>query len=103
VSGVFKMRVRTVGRTEHGVVLNSEADYRDQRNLSVVLSPAVAQAIEAKSHRTAEAYFQGHKVRVSGQAKRVTIWFFADGQQTDKYYYQTHVDVADPAQLTLLD
>ncbi len=103
VSGVFKMRVRAVGRSQDRVILNSEADYRDQRNLSVVLSPAVAQAIEAKSHQSAEAYFQGHELLVSGEAKRVTIWFFADGQQTDKYYYQTHVDVTDPAKLTVTD
>jgi hypothetical protein len=103
VDGIFEMQVRTVGRSEDRVILNSQADYRDQRNLSIVLSPEAAQAIEAKTHQSAEAYFQGHKLLVSGLARRVTIWFFADGEQTDKYYYQTHVDVADPAQLKLLD
>ena len=35
VTGVFAMTVRAVGRDERGVYLNSERDYRDQRNLTV--------------------------------------------------------------------
>jgi hypothetical protein len=103
VDGVFEVRVRTVGRSEDRVILNSEADYRDQRNLSIVLSPEAVQAIEAKYGQRIEDYFQGHKLLVSGQARRVTIWFFADGERSDKYYYQTHVDVADPEQLKLVE
>jgi hypothetical protein len=29
------------------------------------------------------------------------VWFLSDGHVTDKYYFQTHVDVTDPAQLQL--
>ena len=103
VQGVFEVQVRAVGRSQDRVILNSEADYRDQRNLSIVLSPGAVHAMEANCRGSVEACFQGRKVLVSGKAKRVTIWFFSNGEQTDKYYYQTHVDVADADQVKLLD
>ena len=42
VSGLFEMTVRGSGIADAGrLYLNSQPDYRDPRNLSVVLTPAI--------------------------------------------------------------
>lgn len=99
VTGVFAMTVRAVGRDERGVYLNSERDYRDQRNLTVVLTPDVAAQLEGRLGGPLEQRLRGHAIQVSGTARRTKIVFFADGQATDKYYYQTHVRVAKAGQI----
>lgn len=99
VTGVFAMTVRGVGRDGHGVYLNSERDYRDQRNLTVVLSPDVAAQLEGKLGGPLEQRLRGHAIQVSGTARRTKIVFFADGRPTDKYYYQTHVRVTKAGQI----
>ena len=99
VTGVFAMTVRAVGRDERGVYLNSERDYRDQRNLTVVLTPDVAAQLEGRLGGPLEQRLRGHAIQVSGTARRTKIVFFADGQATDKYYYQTHVRVMKAGQI----
>lgn len=99
VSGVFAMPVRAVGRDERGVYLNSERDYRDQRNLTVVLAPDVAAQLEQRLGGPLEQRLRGRAIQVSGTARRTKIVFFADGRATDKYYYQTHVRVAKAGQI----
>lgn len=99
VSGVFAMTVRAVGRDERGVYLNSERDYRDQRNLTVVLTPDAAAELEGRLGGPLEQRLRGHAIQVSGTARRTKIVFFADGQATDKYYYQTHVRVMKAGQI----
>jgi hypothetical protein len=100
VRGTFRMKVSTTGRQDGNIYLNSEDDYRDQRNLTVAILPS-AQAQVAKIYgRGADAAFKGKTILVSGVAHRVTIWFSnGDGRRSDKYYYQTHVDVLDASQL----
>ncbi len=99
VTGVFAMTVRAVGRDERGVYLNSERDYRDQRNLTVVLTPDAAAELEGRLGGPLEQRLRGHAIQVSGTARRTKIVFFADGQATDKYYYQTHVRVMKAGQI----
>ncbi len=102
VDGVFDVNVRATGHQDGIIYLNSENDYRDQRNLTVDIPPAAAAALQAKYGESPETFFKGKHLAVTGQAKRVTIWFSCHGVQTEKYYYQTHVEVADPSQLQVL-
>ena len=100
VAGVFEMEVKTTG-TQNGVVyLNSEADYRDQRNLTIAISPQAVSRFSASGIDPLQA-FTGKRVLVKGAASRVTIFMFMDNKKSDKYYYQTHVAVLDPQQITL--
>src|SRR3546814_4863219 len=79
--------------------LNSELDYRDQRNLTIVVTSAAARALSVRMGSDLEAGMIGKQLRVHGVARRVKIVFFANGQATKKYYYQTHVLVTDAAQI----
>jgi hypothetical protein len=99
VSGIFELAVQATDRDRGRVFLNSETDYRDQRNLTVVISPAAAKALEQHYGRPPEHFFKGRAIRVNGSAMRVRIDFIADGRPTGKYYYQTHVQVTDAAQI----
>lgn len=95
------MTVKTVGRTDR-VHLNSEDDYRDQRNLSIVLEYTAVQELAAQLGAPPEIALKGKQILVSGTARRVKIVFVADGKPTDKYYFQTHVVVTRASQIRVL-
>ncbi|HEX5305829.1 MAG TPA: hypothetical protein VFW82_07080 [Dyella sp.] len=103
VSGVFALTVQNAARPGPGpLYLNSERDYRDQRDLTVVVLPEAAKALAERLHDDPERELRGRRILVAGQARRVRIDFVADGRPTGKYYYQTHVVVTDAAQIQLL-
>ena len=95
------MPVQSTGRQNHILYLNSELDYRDQRNLTIAILPTAIAPLEARFGQDLDRFFVGKNIVVSGAAQRVKIAFFSNGQLTDKYYYQTHVDVRDADQLRL--
>ena len=101
VTGVFAMTVKATG-VIRSVYLNSERDYRDPRNLSIEVVPAVAAELEARLGAPAQAVLRGKRILVSGTARRVRIDFTIDGQPSGKYYYQTHVRVTDASQIKVL-
>jgi hypothetical protein len=102
IGGVFRMTVRATGRQDGNIYLNSERDYRDQRDLTIVV-PAIAQArLAASFGGDVDEVLRGKTIRVRGVAHRVTIWFTADGKRTDKYYYQTHVGVLHADQIKIV-
>jgi len=103
VPGIFKMTVRAVGRENRRVFLNSELDYRDQRNLTIAMSEEVEKALEAKIGAVSEQAFVGRRIFVRGVAQRVRIDFSEAGRPTGKYYYQTHVVVTVPVQVAVKD
>jgi hypothetical protein len=103
LQGVFEMQVRAVGRQDSLLYLNSETDYRDQRSLTIAVTPAVQRALREKYGDNVDGQLVGKRIRVSGSAQRITIWFSCYGKKTDKYYYQTHVPVFKLEQLTILD
>jgi hypothetical protein len=102
VQGVFAMRVTAFGRQNDILYLNSEADYRDQRNLTVVIPPNVQRDFSDYFGTDYVTKLKGQTVRVTGEAKRVRIDFTAGGQPTGKYYYQTHVQLDDAKKLQLV-
>jgi hypothetical protein len=101
VSGVFPLTVQATGSQDGFIYLNSELDYRDQRNLSIALTAKAAQQLQAQLGSSPEVALKGHRIIVSGVAKRVTIRLSQDGKPTDKYYYQTHVLASDARQIEL--
>jgi hypothetical protein len=102
VPGTFAMLVRATGRARGQVYLNSELDYRDQRNLTINIDPAAAEGLENRLGQAPDRFFKGKWVEVRGAAERVRIGFFDDhGRPTGLYYYQTHVRVRDSDQIVL--
>lgn len=81
--------------------LNSELDYRDQQNLTVVLTPSAARQLTKKIGADSLAALKGRNILVTGSAVRTKIHFVVKEQMTDKYYYQTHVNVDDAAQVVV--
>lgn len=100
IEGVFALRVRGSGLDRGVLYLNSEADYRDPRNLSISLSPAAQAGLRQQLGGDPAQRLQRRPILVRGIARTVRIDFTsADGQRSGKYYYQTHVRVDDAAQL----
>lgn len=102
VEGVFAITVRAVGSQGGRVYLNSELDYRDPRCLTIALTPSAAAELRETLGPDLRAALIGREIRVRGRAERKTIHFTAGGIPTGKYYFQTHVDVDDAEQITLM-
>lgn len=101
VRGRFAMRVRAVGRRDGNIYLNSEDDYRDQRNLTVTIRPSAINPLAERFGDQADRFLIGKLIVVDGEARRVHIDFTENGRPTGKYYYQTHVDVRNADQLSI--
>lgn len=99
VPGIFAMRVAATGRQSGRLYLNSERDYRDQRNLTIDIDPQVIPVLQKRYGASPDIYFRGKWIEVRGLAQRTKIDFLAYGRPTSKYYYQTHVRVADADQI----
>lgn len=103
VHAIFVMPVRAAGRDGGRIYLNSERDYRDQRNLSISIGPRAAAALAARHGAAPDAFFPGRRIRVTGAARRVRIDFRDSARRpTGLYYFQTHVDVESADQIALV-
>ena len=99
VDGVFAMRVQATGIQGQLTYLNSELDYRDQRNLTVTITPDAARQLAERFGDHPRISLKDKNIRVRGSAIRTTIRFYANGKPARKYYYQTHVNVTDAGQI----
>lgn len=100
VPGVFALTVENTGRGKGQIYLNSHTDYRDQRNLTIRLSSAAADAFRLAHGSDPDVVLRGKPIEVRGYAKRVEIALTYLGEPTGKHYYQTHVAVDDPEQIS---
>lgn len=103
VPGVYGFRVQAAGRQDGNIYLNSELDYRDQRNLTVAIRPSAFDGLRARLGGEPDAVLIGREVTVEGEARRVRIRFTSAGSDTGLYYYQTHVDVTRAEQLRVTE
>ena len=101
-SGVFEMTVKAGNLRERMLFLNSELDYRDQRNLTLVLRPAVIKQLTEKYGKDPLEYLLNKRVVVEGEAKRMKIWMFYKNKKLTKYYYQTHIFVNSADQISII-
>lgn len=90
----YQFVVRNVGVAGSRIFINSEADYRNQRNISVAIPRDAAREIFRRTGRTdLRAALVGQTIVVSGRARRVRIGYFENGRPTGEYYYQTHIPI----------
>lgn len=101
VGGVFELVVRASGRQSGLLYLNSEADYRDPRNLSIVVTPTEERALEKRLGAPVQDAVRNKLIAVRGVARKTRIDFTADGQPTGKYYFQTHLNLRSARDLTV--
>jgi Tfp pilus assembly protein PilF len=103
VPGVFVLNVKATGRSKGDLFLNSETDYRDPRNLSVRILPKAQEELRKKYGDDFEAALKGKPIEVMGWAERTKIIFRANGVDTGKFYYQTHVIMHSADQIQRLE
>ncbi|RKF18211.1 hypothetical protein D6851_15485 [Altericroceibacterium spongiae] len=101
VKGIFELTVRGTGRDGGYLYLNSQKDYRDQRSLNIEISPSVQRELADRFGIDPRVYLAGKRIAVRGEAKRVLINFTYNGAPTGKYYYQTHIALSAPEDLTV--
>jgi len=108
VQGTFVMEVRQIGRNENAffpdnrLFLDSEDDYRDPRNLCIVVTPALANALTIRFGDTLEHTLLHRRIKVKGTAEKVKIVIAVNGQRTEKYYFQTHLQLMSVDDLSLM-
>jgi hypothetical protein len=101
--GYFVMFVRRTGREGDRVYLNSEADYRDQRNLTISIDPGAVRELTGRYGTPPDQYLRGRLIVVSGAARRTQIDIFGEGgRRTGLYYFQTQVPVRTADQVQFL-
>ena len=102
VRGKFAFEVKAVGSNGHDSFINSEPDYRDPRCLTLRVSPRVREQLEARFQGKLDQVLVGRQVLVRGLASQVRIDYMENGQRTGKFYYQTHVEIAQDDQITII-
>lgn len=103
VEGLFEFEVKAVGFDRGWAFVNSEVDYRDQRCLTIVLNPSLLRRFTETHDIALEQFLRGKTIRVRGAAFRARIDFVTPtGQPSGKYYYQTHLDLAEIADLEIV-
>jgi hypothetical protein len=96
---IIEFTVKGTGWQRGSLYLNSEADYRDQRSVTIALLPGALEALRLRLGEDLKTALEGRRLVVAGRAERVTVWFFENDRRTDKYYYQTHVRVSNAEQV----
>lgn len=102
LKGEFVLSIKNSGKQSGRIYLNTQEDYRDRRNITVTLEPSFQQAFKAKHDIDIRSHFEGQKLLVRGEAKRMKVWFFSQGKRTEKYYFQTHIVVKKLDQISIL-
>lgn len=98
--GRYTLVVRSVGREKGLLYLNSRRDYRDRRNVSVVVFPQAQHQLRARLGGSIIRALKGHRIAVIGAARRVKV-VFQDRHHlpTGRFYYQTHIALTRGNQL----
>ena len=99
VRGHFVMTVKAIGGQHDRTFLNSELDYRDQRNLTIVMRTSLVPEVERRLGVSLKE-LKNRRIVVLGTGRRVRIIFLdGNGQPSGKYYFQTHVTVTSATQI----
>ena len=103
IKGFFELQVKATGKKHEVVFLNSELDYRDPRNISIVIHPKVIEPFKRKYGEVPDVYLKDKKIIVYGEARRVKISFGCNGERNEnEYYYQTHARVSSLSQIHIV-
>lgn len=104
IAGDFEMPVKNVGKVGTVYFLNSEDDYRDRNCLTVAVPAGIAESMAKSSNQEAVTrFFKGRRIVARGIARQVRIDFLDPARQpTGKYYFQVHVRISSPAQLSVM-
>jgi hypothetical protein len=102
VRGSFKIPIKATGSQQGVVYLNSNLDYREPTNLTIVLAPSTVIALTEMHRLSTALYLKDKMLEVTGKVERVRIYKHENGKRTKKYYYQTHIHVTSVDQIKVL-
>lgn len=102
VAGCFRFVVRGSGEDGNNVYLNSEPDYRSPKCLTISLPKHLDPRLARHLGITSWPDLHGREIRVAGTVQAVRIYFLdADRQRTGEFYFQNHIRVTSPQQISL--
>ena len=104
VKGEYTLKIKSAGKTKSALFLNTEANFRDPRNVSVAIHYRAFKAFRKEYGNEAQDFFVGKKIKVQGEAKRVPIRISNEKKPPYKhYYFQTYIHVYKSSQISLVD
>ena len=101
VSGIYSLLIKQHGKQGNTLYLNTQNDYRDRRNVSVVIPKHVQEQFIELHGEPIEQTVLNKSIMVYGKAHREKIWFFNQGKRSEKYYFQTHISINYATQIKL--
>ena len=101
VSGIYSLLIKQHGYQRDTLYLNTQSDYRDRRNVSLAVPKQVQEQFIELHKKTIEQAVLNKSILVYGKAHREKIWFFKQGKRSEKYYFQTHINITDATQIKL--
>lgn len=103
IPGTFALHVQRAEQVRGRLYLNSERDYRDQRNLTIRVEDGAIRQLAVRYGAPPERILLGRDILVRGAARRTRIDFIDNrGRPTGLYYYQTHVAIHDADQISIV-
>lgn len=99
VPGYYSLLIKAHGKQRDTLYLNTQLDYRDRRNVSLVFSKHIQQAFLKETGQPIEHALLNQSVLINGHAQREKIWFYKAGMRSEKYYFQTHIRINDLSQI----
>jgi hypothetical protein len=100
VEGTFVLTVQATGSPDGRVYLNSAADYKDPRCLTIAINPDVVKVLTRQLGDSPLTALRSRTILVRGLVYKVPI--FMGRVRTVPAYYQTHVEVVDAGQITIV-
>lgn len=101
VNGGYQLAIKAGRRQGQFVYLNTHEDHRDPKNITVTLAPDIAKELSERYESLPEAFFVNKTIRVDGEVRHVKMWHYEGDRRTNKYFYQTRIQVRDPANISL--
>lgn len=99
--GTYSFVVKATGVLNKKLYLNSEVEYKDQRNLSVNIATKPFWLLSQKYNAKPKDFFIGKTILVEGEAKRVKIYVGRPPKRSNNFYYQTHIKVTSVDQISI--
>ena len=102
VRGTFQIPIKASGQKRGVIFLNSDVDYRDPNNITVVLAPAIIESLSNTYDSSLDSYFIDKTIEVTGKVERIKIYFYENGKRAKKYYFQTHINITSADKIRVL-
>jgi hypothetical protein len=102
IRGTFQIPIKASGSHNGTTYLNSNVDYRDPTNITLVLTPETIELFSKTYHSSPGIYFKNKTLSVTGKVERIKMYKYENRKRTKKYYFQTHIRITSIDQITVL-